>query len=268
MKSLFTSLCLAASLTSTHGALVSGWSFSQGSPNGSNFGTSSPTIGTGADFSADGVGIFAVTPSYTLANTGDTLTLSGSGTFDFTNADDAASGADAFRMGLFNVNGSANTANWLGVLGTTSHGTTGTGKLFNRLDNLDNSTAEFASGNGTASLDTGVSSNVAPSSGVLRETNFNYDLAIERLGDDSLDVSFTFLNESDGGLTYELNLSGNIAAGDVTTYTFDRVGFLSTGQMDASTVQLNNVDVTFVPEPSSAVLFGLAGLGLLLRRHR
>jgi hypothetical protein len=57
------------------------------------------------------------------------------------------------------------------------------------------------------------------------------------------------------------------ATANVQTYTFDRVGFLLGGAMDADQAVFSNIDVTFVPEPGSAAL-GLLGSLFLLRRRR
>lgn len=94
---------------------------------------------------------------------------------------------------------------------------------------------------------------------VLTEVGANQPLsdansASPTLGDGTANSADT------GSMTAHSFLDTSISAS-----AFDRVGFLTAGNLDVETVQFNNI--TVVPEPSAALLGGLGLLGLLRRRR-
>ena len=90
-------------------------------------------------------------------------------------------------------------------------------------------------------------------------------LTIERSGNDLL-VSAVLTGAN--GFNQLLSAT-DTTAGTAGTYTFDRLGFLVGGNLDADQALFSNLDVSLVvvPEPSTYAL-GLMGLGMFLVRYR
>ncbi len=101
----------------------------------------------------------------------------------------------------------------------------------------------------------------------LTSAVYNFSFTLERNALNGLIITTSLVRTSDS-----LEFAG-ASFTDTTVnagaFTFDRVGFQGTTDLNADKIQLNNVDVTFsaVPEPSAALLGGL-GVLVLLRRRR
>ena len=218
--------------------------------------TASPTWGDGTTDNADASSIYSPIPTITLANPGDKVVLSGSAQMFGISPGTAGS---IFRFGLFNVNGSANTSGWLGYF-VQSAASGGTGSLQER--NTGNTTSFTSATSGTTSLQT-----LPVATSALTSAVYNFSFTLERNALNGLIITTSLVRTSDS-----LQFAG-ASFTDTTVnagaFTFDRVGFQGTTDLNADRIQMNNVDVTFsaVPE-SSATLLGGLGMLVLLRRRR
>lgn len=234
-----------------HSALVTGtWTIAQGGGPLTSANTASPVVGDGSNNSADTDAIYSSMPTITLASVGDKATFSGS-----VNLIGITNGAiRQFRWGLYNVSGSSDTTGWLGYFATQGSGTTG-GEIYDRNANT---TAFFAGGTGI-----GTTVGSAPGADIsFTSSTYAFSLTLERVLT-GMQVDSSIIRTSDSqhfGIVSLLDTT-------VQTYTFDRVGFLLGGAMDADQATFSNIDVTFVPEPGSTTL-GLIGALALLRRRR
>ncbi len=101
----------------------------------------------------------------------------------------------------------------------------------------------------------------------LTSAVYNFSFTLERNALNGLIITTSLVRTSDS-----LQFAG-ASFTDTTVnagaFTFDRVGFQGTTDLNADQIQLNNVDVTFtaVPEPSATLLGGLGVLALLRRRR-
>jgi MYXO-CTERM domain-containing protein len=159
-----------------------------------------------------------------------------------------------FRIGLYNVNGSADDLGWLGYIATNGDATLG-GRIFERPDP---NTTSFTSTTGLTALATATAPGVNFESGAA--STYNFSLMLTRVAT-GIQIDSSIIRTSDsvqmgGGSFLDTTLS-------VTD--FNRAGFLLGGNLDVDTVQFTNI--TVVPEPSAALLGGL-GLLALLRRRR
>lgn len=249
---------------SAQAVLVTTWTQTTGT-NATGLNTSSPVFGTGALNSGNGAQIYATTPTHTLADVGDSLTFSGSVTLDLS----AGAGSDQLRFGLFNTNASANNNGWLGYFATNSgSGGNPNGRLWERKSG--NTAAYF--NNAATSADelqafAGVPASTAGVSTFLSGT-YDFSLALT-MTETGLSVVWSIVGT--GATNYTIGGTYN----DVSpqTYTFDRVGFMSGGGLNANQVSFSGVDLTFtaapIPEPSSwAAAAGLAGLVCAAGRRR
>lgn len=214
-------------------------------------------IGNNTANAADNVGIWAsFGTTHTLANAGDTITLTGLLTLT-----SILNASDQIRAGLFNSNGSANATGWLGYFGSNDvlAGATSAGTMYERSNP---NTGTHASATGAASLGSNNIANVD----LVGGTQYSFSLTLTRNGSDGIDYALD-MSEAANASNKLITLSGT----DTTpqTFAFDRAGFLIGGNLDADQAQFRNVDVTFtpVPEPSVALLGGLSLLGLLRRRR-
>ncbi|PAW69515.1 MAG: hypothetical protein B9S38_09590 [Verrucomicrobiia bacterium Tous-C4TDCM] len=242
-----------------NGALVTGtWVKASGATGMAltNTTTASPTWGDGTTDNADASSIYSPMTTITLANPGDKVVLSGSAQmFGIT-----GTAGSIFRFGIFNVNGSANTNGWLGYF-VQNAASGGSGSLQERA--LVNTTSfTSTSGGGSASLQT-----LPLATSALTSAVYDFSFTLERNALNGLIITTSLVRTSDS-----LEFAG-ASFTDTTVnagaFTFDRVGFQGTTDLNADKIQLNNVDVTFsaVPEPSAALLGGLGMLRLLCRRR-
>jgi len=197
--------------------------------------------------------IFAPISIPTLAQTGDIVTLSGGVTIT------GASGSNnqQFRIGIFDTAGSTNDNGWLGYWAGNGDGSDN-GELRSRIDP---NTSTFFAGGGTGLRSTSAAPGTAFN--VAGPETYSFLMSIERTA---------------GGLLLNANITRDdnvvfashtdIPHGDPNTFSFDTVGFFSAAGYNPSEVDFSNIDATFIPEPSAALLGGLGLLALLFRRRR
>ncbi len=251
-------LIAAAGLAVTHvqAALVTGWADANTSNSVvlTNTGTASPTVGTGDEGSADTAWLFASFSTISLNTVGSTITLSGSATF--TGISGTSGLRDAFRMGLYNVNGSADDLGWLGYIATNGDTTNG-GRIF---EHVDPNTTGFASITGGSTLLT----DSAPAPGAPFESGvastYNLSMMLTRVAN-GMQIDTSIIRTSD---SLQMG-AGSFTDTSISVTEFNRVGFLLAGVLDVDLVQFNNI--TVIPEPSVVVLGGLGVLCLLRRRR-
>jgi hypothetical protein len=232
---LFDHLRIACSVLSiagaTNAAPVTGpWLIAQGGGPLTNQNTASPIVGDGPAGSADTDAIHSSFPAITLANTGDRITLTGSATLTGI----ASGGVRQFRWGAYDFNGSGDTTGWLGYFATQGSGTT-VGELYKR--NSGN-TSTFFSGTGVSTT-----GGTAPGTGTtFSDGTYSLSLAIEKVAT-GLQINSTITRTSDS------QDFGSVSLLDTSplTSTFNRVGFLIGGALDADQVQFSDIDVAFTP---------------------
>ena len=195
--------------------------------------TASPTWGDGTTDNADASSIYSPFSTITLANPGDKVVLSGS--VEMFGISPGTAGS-IFRFGLFNVNGSATNNGWLGYF-VQSAASAGTGSLQERA--LVNTTSfTSTSGGGSASLQT-----LPLATSALTSAVYNFSFTLERNALNGLIITTSLVRTSDS-----LQFAGasfTDTAVNAGAFTFDRVGFQGTTDLNADKLQLNNVDVTF-----------------------
>lgn len=253
---------IAALITSAtaHAEAVTGWTVLQGTPSPgiTDADTGSPVVGGDAN-GADSVGIAGAFPKVSLLNAGDSIGLSG--TVLFAGTEGTSSFANQFRFGLFDLNGQSANTGWLGYYASNS-ADGGIGDLRER--NAGNAAIAISS-TGTTQVQTFVATG-SPAFDTAK--TYAFGLTFTRQADNSLNIAWSLNNAADGGA---YSLSGTWNDTSPLTYAFDRVAFLSGGNMNADTMRLTNVDVSFtsVPEPSGIVLTAAgAASGLIARRRR
>ncbi len=242
-----------ALFSSVHAAPVTSWTKTAGATTITGLTTDSPVFGDGTANSGNGYQINAALPSaYTLAAVGDSLSFTGSATFDL----NTGAGSDQFRFGLFDTNDQSGTTGWLGYFATNSGtGANPNGRLWERK--TGNTAAYF--NNGVSAVDELMFRSGTPSNTFAAGT-YSFDLTVTRT-ETGLSVFWSIIGTS---LTY--SISGTYADATPQTYTFDRVGFMSGGGLNADQVSFSNVDLTYtaaIPEPASAALLLAVGAGLL-----
>ncbi len=242
--------------TPAHAALVTGpWALGQGAATLTNENTASPTVGDGTANNADATSVYSSFSSVTLSNVGDKITLAGTVTLSSI----VANRANDFRWSLYDAAGSPDTSGWLGYIVGNSNATTNS-NLWERVN--PNTGIVMATGSGAAN----VIHNTSGSPGVqFASDTFDLIFSLERTALGGLLINSSLLRTSD---SVQFGLISAFTDTTPETYTFNRVGFLASGNLDADQVQFSNVDLTFVPEPSAALLGCLASLVLLRRRRR
>jgi hypothetical protein len=228
--------CVAAVLSlaaAAHASPVTGpWLVAQGGGPLTNDNTASPTVGDGSANSADTDAIHSSFTGINLVNVGDKVTLTGSATLTGI----VPNGIRQFRWGLYDVNESPDVNGWLGYFATQGSGTT-RGELFERKS--PNTTQYFAGGTGNVSIN--FTQGTAPGTGVsFANGTYSFFLSIERMPD-GVQVDSSIRRSSDG------QDFGTVSLLDTTplTHTFNRVGFLIGGALDADLVQFSDIDITF-----------------------
>jgi len=187
----------------------------------------------------------------TLANIGDTISLTGTATF----TGGSAYGNTQWRIGLFyrdnrlGVNTGIQGTNWLGYfIGA------GQGAASSFYERNDPNTGMYASGTGATVAGSGNNPGVNFDAGV-------YDLTFNILYSAANTLQFNFsIIEQAGGSSYS-SISATMTDASPSTYSFDRVGMLSGGSVSATEIRYDNLAVTYTPVPEPAS-FALAVLGL------
>jgi hypothetical protein len=225
---------------------VTNWTERLGDTPASGLDTASPTLGDGTPNSADAMSIYATIPTVTLANVGEKVTLSGSATLS-----GIAGNPNQFRWGLYSMNGSSDDTGWLGYMGNHGHTT----NAANLLERTNPNTSWYMSSAGGAAPT--IASGIAPATGFADGT-YNFLLTLERTAS-GIQIDTSIIRSSDS------KQFGLISFEDTTpqTTTFDRVGILIGGVLDADQVQFSNIDVTFTAAPEAppqiASFVGLGG---------
>lgn len=206
----------------------------------------------------------AIGTSHTLTNTGDMITFTGSifinGTLFGVN-----SHPGAIRFGLYNVNGSADTAGWLGYFGLLdTTGTAGThGGIFKR--NATN-TSNFYSGTGATKSIAFAGTEPA----LVAGTTYNLSMTLTKTGG-GIQIDSGATNAADGTKIF---LNSTYTDGAPTTLAFNRLGIYTSGSgLGAETVTLANMNVSFIaaiPEPPTYALIGAGSLAVTawIRRRK
>lgn len=239
--------------------LITDWKeLATGAPT-SGLNTASPVIGDGTDASAESV-LAGRFPTVSLG-IGHSITFAGSVVL----TGGAAHDGGQYRFGIFNDGGQFDVndqSNWTGgwmhvVTGRNSGGSPVNGDLYQaRTD------GGYLSAAGNA-----VDLNATrATSGIFEgdSTNpFTWSMMITRDSATTVDI---FSSISGGDSAFTETLTEN----DLTTSNFDFTagGWLIGGLSQSDQASFSNVSITAVPEPSSALLLGLGGLGLAAVRRR
>lgn len=227
-------------LFTTHAADVTGWTTAGDGPL-SQAGTNDPIVGTaGSTDSADNENIYAAISGVVLANTGDSIALTGSVAFT-----EMSSAVDNFRWGLYNLNGSVGVNGWLGYF--ASNAITGTGG--NLRERNTGSGATFWNATGSTTLQTSSGGGAGFSDGT-----YTFSLSVARITGAQLQIDWALLRTS-GGTAY--SISSSFVDTSPSTFVFDRVGISLGGSLNVDQAVFQDITVA-VPEPSSICLMGVA----------
>lgn len=228
---------------------VTGWSVGLGTPTLSNPETSSPILGDNTADDADNTALHAAFPSVTLA-VGDRITFSGSMQLSTGEGLAPSAFANEIRIGIFDHNDSTGVTGWLGYYASNPSGTTAAG-----VRRRNTSSAGYYSQTGTSLLG---ANDLADTTKIFEDATYDFALSLERTGT-GVEISLAMDND----LGYSI-IPASFEDATPGTFTFDRVGFLSGGNLNADQIQFNNLDVTLtpVPEPSTFALLACGGLAL------
>jgi hypothetical protein len=221
------------------------WALGTGTSNLSGQSASGITWGDNTPNNADNTALHATvdadlgTPgnqAVTLGADGDTVTFSGNLELK---GSTSTTGTIQLRLGLYNSNGSSTVNGWLGyiVLNTTNIVGGGIAKR-----TLTNNNGYFSTLSGNAPTLT-----TSPSAGgPLTDGVYAFSLSLARSGS-SITLSSSLIRQSDN-----VNFASvtNFSDTTPTTYTFDRIGFLSGGGLDSDQILLSNLSLAgnTVPE--------------------
>jgi hypothetical protein len=220
--------------------------------------TNSPIVGedpNDPDFNsndADQEMIFSPFSLMSLNNPGDKIVFTGSVELVGTINSPTTSGTPRtqFRFGLFKDNESANETGWLGYFMHNKHGNAGTPQGVLAYKPVGN-TSVFLSTTGQITLQAQQGDGTAAS--LFNDGTYNLSLSIERNVAGELVVNSSIVGTGfrpDGITPNEFSqiMSGIHSTVPATgTYQFDRLGFLTGGNLDADRAAYMNLDVTFTP---------------------
>jgi hypothetical protein len=224
--------------------------------------TSSPTVGDGSPNSAEAEMFDSPFAPITLSNSGDRIVLTASVVLSGTVNSPATAGTPRtqFRFGLFDGDDAGDDTGWVGYSMSNAHGTgTPAGTLARKPVG---NTSTYLSATGQNAL-----ASTQGNGTTFHDDTYVLEMTIERAGGDLL-VTGNLRGTEATNFTQSLSAT-DATASTLGTYTFDHVGFLMGGNLDADQAAFFNVDVSYVPvpEPAAAALL-LAGAPLLIRRHR
>lgn len=248
---LLTASSAAASIVSTQFPLT-GWEAAEGEGTViNNVNTSSPTWGSGFPNSADNTSIYAPFSGITLAQTGDSITVTG-GLELF----GAQGGYDQLRIGLFNSGGSLNNRGWIGgYFFSNSHGDRAG---FLRMRKNNEPDRNFMTAAGGAGRSTYL---YAEDRATFTQSSYEFLLGLTRIDATSINITMSLVSV-DGSYRFHHGFLDTKASPD--SFYFDRMGFLSGDQLDTDQIYLRNITITHdftpVPEPSASVLLAVLGL--------
>jgi hypothetical protein len=265
-------ILVAASASTAHAGFVTGpWTNAAGQGDGPihDANTANPIVGDlvddpgGSSNAAEGEMIDSPFPAITLANAGDKIIFTGSVTLQGTVNSPATSGTPRtqFRFGIFGDDGDGDDLEWVGYYMSNKHGNSGTPAGVLARKPVGNTSA-YLSATGQNVLTSEQGDGTAAS--LFNDDTYDMSIVIERNALGELMISST--------LTGANGFSQTLAAIDTTastlgTYTFDHIGFLLGGNLDADRAAFSNLRVR-IPEPASWIL-GIASLvvGALARRR-
>jgi len=219
--------------------------------------TNSPIVGENPndpDFGvndADQEMIYSGFTPMTLANSGDKIVFTGSVELAGTINSPATSGTPRtqFRFGLFKDDGNGDDLGWVGYLLLNAHGNTGTPNGGLTRKNVGNNNVFLSNSNPAGGPINANSLISAPGNGtVFNDDTYALNMTIERIGAD-LNISGSITGTAATNFTQSLTVT-DTAASTLGTYQFDRLGFLTGGNLDADRAAYMNLDVTFVPAPT------------------
>jgi hypothetical protein len=199
---------------------------------------------------ADGEMFDSPFPAITLANDGDKIILKGEFTMQGSVNSPATSGTPRtqMRFGLFSGDDVGDDTGWVGYYMSNKHGNAGTPSgVLTRKPVGNTSTYLSVTGQSTAMASVQGDGTAAS---LFHDGTYSFLMTIERNAIGELNLSAT-LTGSNG---FSQTLSGtDTTAGTLGTYTFDHVGFLFGGNLDADRVVFSNVRVS-IPEPGTMLV--------------
>jgi hypothetical protein len=208
---------------------------------------------------ADGEMIDSPFPAITLAGDGDKIRLRGEFTMQGSVNSPATSGSPRtqFRFGLFNGDDVGDDTGWVGYYMSNKHGNAGTPSGVLTRKPVGN-TSVYLSVTGQSTAMASVQGDGTAAS-LFHDGTYSMEMTIERNAAGELLLNAT-LTGSNG---FSQTLSGtDTTAGTLGTYTFNHVGFLFGGNLDADRVAFSNIRVA-IPEPGTwlgAILSLVAGV--------
>jgi hypothetical protein len=240
---------------------VQNWMIGQGNPVTYDMNTSSPAVGNGDPDNADAVILFSDFPAVTLANSGDSVALTGMVSLVGITSSDAGTNQQ-FRLGLFDRLGNTGTSGWLGYF-TANSTSINAGVL--RQRNAGNPDL-FISNTGSTVVASTANPPNSRTGAILTDSTYGFSLEITRDGD-NYDISGSLTGGPASNFNDSFTISDLIPAA-TETYTFNHVGFLLGTAMNVDRAIFGNIQVIYVPEPSSILLCGLAAVLLSSQRRR
>ncbi|RRK01488.1 hypothetical protein Ga0100231_001435 [Opitutaceae bacterium TAV4] len=225
--------------------------------------TNAPVLGTGAAASANATLISASISPVTLANIGDSLTFSGTVTFEGLGGQLQY----GFRWGLFNTGGSANANGWLGYWAENGSNTASDGVKPSRLWEraASNTGSWWSSSSGAATQIKGVNPD---NSAYFVDGSYSFNIRYELTAANTITISWSLVETS---TATKHSVSGSFEDNSPQTLTFNRVGIGNAG-FNASKISFANLQANYVaavPEPSSvAWISGLLALIVTARLCR
>lgn len=241
------SLALLVPAMAAHAAPVTGWVAIGGAAgfSGGSAATDSPVTTR-----ADGDQIAANFDAVTLA-VGQSITLTGSVTIDA-----SFSTPQQFRWGLFDGDNPVTAADAEGYIGVWA--TVGGGD-----NNLARAHGPSPFGTSTASF---IGSPVSGSGNLKANSPITFTLAIERINATEISISALATATNTNNAAVVFDWGSRTTQASPATFTYNSVAFLLGGAINGDQAIFSNIDVTFVPEPTSLALLGLGGLVMLTRR--
>lgn len=245
-------VALALLTAHVHAEAVDGpWTNAVGQGNGpiTNANTNAPVVGNGSPNSAEAEMIDSPFTAITLTNPGDKIIFTGSVTLSGTIGGDASSGnpRTQFRFGLFDSDD--DDLGWVGYLMTNAHGSGSPNGTLSRK-NAGNTNVYLSTTAGATSLAS------TPGNGTLfHDGTYAMSMTIERNNSNHLLVTGTLIGSN--GFNQTLSTT-DTAAASLGTYTFDSLGFLLGGNLDADLATFANLNVQFVPAAETLTLEVLA----------